>query len=50
MSLLLQCFEEMGAYYGVDGKIRLFQPIESMKQLNKSAHAVALPVSSISLS
>ena len=40
-----QCFEGLKAYYGVDGKIRLFRPMENMKRLSTSAVAASLPVS-----
>ena len=35
----------MKAYYGVDGKIRLFRPMENMMRLSRSAEASSLPVS-----
>ena len=35
----------MKAYYGVDGKIRLFRPMENMKRLKASAKVASLPVS-----
>ena len=34
----------MKAYYGVDGKIRLFRPLENMKRLNMTAARGCLPV------
>ena len=43
--LLIQCFEGLKAFYGVDGKIRLFRPLENMKRMNSSAAAASLPVS-----
>ena len=42
-----QCFEGLKAYYGVDGKVRLFRPMENMKRLSNSAVAASLPVSSL---
>ena len=42
-----QCFEGLKAYHGVDGKIRLFRPMENMKRMNRSAVAASLPVRSI---
>lgn len=38
-----QCFEGLKAYYGVDGKIRLFRPMENMKRMKNSAEAASLP-------
>jgi branched-chain amino acid aminotransferase len=38
-----ECFEGMKAFKGVDGKIRLFRPIENMKRLNRSAVYASLP-------
>ena len=35
----------MKAYYGVDGKTRLFRPMENMKRLKASAKVASLPVS-----
>jgi len=32
-------------YYGVDGKIRFFRPMENMMRLSRSAEAASLPVS-----
>ena len=40
----MQCFEGMKAYYGVDGKIRLFRPTLNMQRLQKSSARLALPV------
>ncbi len=45
MSLSPQCFEGLKAYHGVDGKIRLFRPMENMMRLSRSAEAASLPVS-----
>ncbi len=45
LPLLIQCFEGLKAFYGVDGKIRLFRPLENMKRMNSSAAAASLPVS-----
>lgn len=42
---LTQCFEGMKAYYCVDGKVRLFRPMENMRRLSRSAEAASLPVS-----
>ena len=44
LSLSLQCFEGLKAYHGVDGKIRLFRPMENMKRMNNSAVIASLPV------
>ncbi|XP_064399610.1 branched-chain-amino-acid aminotransferase-like [Halichondria panicea] len=38
-----ECFEGLKAFYGVDGKIRLFRPLENMKRMNSSAAAASLP-------
>ncbi len=40
-----QCFEGLKAYYGDDGKIRLFRPMENMMRLSRSAETASLPVS-----
>jgi len=40
-----QCFEGLKAFHGVDGKIRLFRPMENLKRMNNSAIAASLPVS-----
>jgi len=40
-----QCFEGLKAFHGVDGKIRLFRPMENLKRLTNSAIAASLPVS-----
>ena len=40
-----QCFEGLKAFKGVDGKIRLFRPMENMKRMSRSAVAISLPVS-----
>lgn len=37
------CFEGLKAYHGVDGKIRLFRPMENMLRLSRSAVASSLP-------
>ena len=42
---LTQCFEGLKAYKRVDGKIRLFRPMENMKRFNRSAIASSVPVS-----
>jgi len=36
-------FEGLKAYYGVDGKIRLFRPWENAKRLNRSAERLCIP-------
>ena len=41
---IAQCFEGMKAYHGVDGKIRMFRPMENMRRMNISAEAASLPV------
>lgn len=41
----IQLFEGMKAFHGVDGKARLFRPMENMKRLNRSAVTMSLPVS-----
>eukprot|EP00731_Ephydatia_muelleri_P017199 Em0010g297a len=38
-----ECIEGMKAYRGIDGKVRLFRPLENIRRLNKSAAAVCLP-------
>jgi len=38
-----QIYEGLKAYYGVDGKIRLFRPEENMRRFQKSAARMALP-------
>lgn len=38
-----ECFEGLKAYKGVDGKVRLFRPMENMKRLSRSAVAASLP-------
>ena len=37
----------MKAFRGVDGKIRLFRPMENMERFNRSAVAASLPVSTL---
>lgn len=39
----VELFEGLKAFYGVDGKIRLFRPIENMHRLNNSAKILSLP-------
>ncbi|ESO91755.1 hypothetical protein LOTGIDRAFT_163115 [Lottia gigantea] len=39
----IELFEGMKAYMGVDGKIRLFRPMENMKRMNKTAKRCDLP-------
>ena len=46
---LLQLFEGLKAYRGVDGKIRLFRPQLNIKRLLGSAERVGLPVSFVAL-
>jgi branched-chain amino acid aminotransferase len=36
-------FEGLKAYYGVDGKIRLFRPWENVARLNRSAERLCIP-------
>jgi len=36
-------FEGLKAYYGVDGKVRLFRPWENVKRLNRSAERLCIP-------
>ena len=36
-------FEGLKAYYGVDGKIRLFRAIDNMRRLNRSAWRMCMP-------
>ncbi len=36
-------FEGLKAYYGVDGKIRLFRPWENMRRLNRGAERLCMP-------
>jgi len=38
-----ECFEGLKAFHGVDGKIRLFRPMENLKRLTNSAIAASLP-------
>jgi branched-chain amino acid aminotransferase len=38
-----ECFEGMKAFKGVDGRVRLFRPMENMKRLSRSAVAASLP-------
>jgi branched-chain amino acid aminotransferase len=38
-----ECFEGLKAFKGVDGKVRLFRPMENMKRLSRSAVAASLP-------
>lgn len=40
----VEVFEGMKAYYGVDGKVRLFRPDLNMIRLSKSAARSTLPV------
>ena len=40
----VEVFEGMKAYYGVDGKIRLFRPELNMARLTKSSARSTLPV------
>ena len=42
----VEIFEGMKAYYGVDGKIRLFRPDLNINRFFKSTIRSALPVSS----
>ena len=42
---ILQLFEGLKAYRGVDGKVRLFRPDMNCQRLNKSAEYSCLPVS-----
>jgi len=44
-SFSMQLFEGLKAYYGEDGKVRLFRPDMNCKRLNKSAELACLPVS-----
>eukprot|EP00731_Ephydatia_muelleri_P007195 Em0003g1443a len=37
------CRSVYTAYRGIDGKVRLFRPLENIRRLNKSAAAVCLP-------
>lgn len=41
---ITQCFEGMKAYYCVDGKVKMFRPMENMRRLSRSAEAASLPV------
>ncbi|OMH79220.1 Branched-chain-amino-acid aminotransferase [Zancudomyces culisetae] len=43
LNYAMECFEGMKAYKGVDGKYRLFRPIENMKRLNNSAEFLGFP-------
>jgi len=43
----IECFEGMKAFYGVDGKIRMFRPEKNMKRFRTSVKRIALPVRSI---
>lgn len=45
--VFIQLFEGMKAFFGVDGKARLFRPMENMKRLNRSAVTMSLPVSDV---
>ncbi|MBX6422805.1 branched-chain amino acid aminotransferase [Thermosulfurimonas sp. F29] len=36
-------FEGLKAYYGVDGRIRLFRPRENMRRLNRGAERLCMP-------
>ena len=36
-------FEGMKAYYGVDGKVRLFRPMDHISRLNRSAERLCIP-------
>lgn len=38
-----EIFEGMKAYYGVDGKIRLFRPEENFKRMNTSCERLCIP-------
>ena len=38
-----EIFEGMKAYYGVDGKIRLFRPEENFKRMNSSCERLVIP-------
>ena len=38
-----EIFEGMKAYYGVDGKVRLFRPSENFKRMNLSAERLVIP-------
>ncbi|PAA50892.1 hypothetical protein BOX15_Mlig015984g1, partial [Macrostomum lignano] len=38
----LECFEGLKAYWGVDGRVRLFRPLENMKRLRASAERATL--------
>jgi branched-chain amino acid aminotransferase len=40
----VEVFEGMKAYYGVDGKVRLFRPDLNMNRLSKSSARSTLPV------
>ncbi len=38
-----EIFEGMKAYYGVDGKVRLFRPTENFKRMNTSCDRLCIP-------
>ena len=40
-----QLFEGLKAFYGEDGKVRIFRPDMNCKRLNQSAEYACLPVS-----
>ena len=44
-----KCFEGMKAFKGIDGRVRLFRPVENMKRLSRSAVAASLPVSHMTI-
>ncbi|XP_065835628.1 branched-chain-amino-acid aminotransferase-like [Oscarella lobularis] len=39
----IECFEGMKAYRGVDGKVRLFRPMENMQRMFNSGQRLCLP-------
>ena len=41
----IQLFEGLKAFYGEDGKVRIFRPDMNCKRLNQSAEYACLPVS-----
>ena len=43
--VFFQLFEGLKAFYGDDGKVRMFRPDMNCKRLNQSAEYACLPVS-----
>ena len=45
IAVFVQLFEGLKAFYGDDGKVRIFRPDMNCKRLNQSAEYACLPVS-----